>query len=73
MIRYEIYSNNLSILEIASKVNNDLSLTPGSVLYAIRFLIANKVWIVDMNKSIILESPIKLNSINLDKLARMRG
>lgn len=61
--------DNRGIVEIASKVTNDLGLPLGTGLFVVRHLIANKIWLIDMHKSIqpdtrmeILERTIPTNN-----------
>ncbi len=48
----EIETNNRRIVDIATKVTSDLGLLPGTGLFVIRHLLANKIWRVAMNKPI---------------------
>lgn len=56
----EIQTNNRPITEIASKVTNKLGLQPGTGLFVVRYLIANKVWKIDMHKPVTPDTTLEI-------------
>lgn len=72
MLRFEIYNNNTLQKDICSKVSSLLNFNHGLILYAIRFLIANKIWKVNMYIPINEYSILELEEVNLEKLFNMQ-
>jgi hypothetical protein len=73
-LRNEIYRNNMRISKISSMIDTIYCLEEGTSLFVVRFLIANKIWIVNMYEPINNpNSIINLQEINLNILYAMKG
>ena len=71
-IRASIYTGNSGISEISSSLNIKYGLPPGTILYIIRFLIANRIWEINMSEMINPETNIKILEVNLENLYSLR-
>ena len=73
-LRNKIYRNNISISKISSIIDTFYFLETGTSLFVVRFLIANKIWRVNMYEPINNpDSIITLQDINLNILYAMKG
>lgn len=71
-IRVAILNGDSNISTLSCILNSKLALQPGTILYIIRFLIANRIWEINMFERINPESIICIQKVNLEKLYNMR-
>jgi hypothetical protein len=57
-LRIELTRKSQSIAHLTQTIDSQLGLIPGKSLSILRYLIANKVWIIDMTKKINTEIPL---------------
>ncbi|AUN04855.1 heteromeric transposase endonuclease subunit TnsA [Clostridium botulinum] len=64
ILRYELSNNIIGFANLSQKVDELIGEKPGTSLAVIKYLIANKVWELDMNEKINTELPIKTIRFN---------
>lgn len=68
-LRKEMLRNNyLTLLEASKKVDDMLGLERGVSLYIIRYLLARRVWGINIKVKIDLNKPLTITTINLENL-----
>ncbi|WHH60978.1 TnsA endonuclease N-terminal domain-containing protein [Petroclostridium sp. X23] len=71
-MRRAILQNNKEIAKIASTISDEYGMSSGTGMFIVRFLIANKIWQVDMHQPITPITQLNLLKLDINKLYKMK-